>query len=364
MIFLIPIMLSYGLFAMSGLFLIWNKKKEVKNVALPEGVSVVIAVRNEIDTIGNLVDQILTNNWSKELEVIVINDNSNDGTKELLIEKAEKDKRLLVLENSGQGKKTAVIQGVAAAKFNVILQTDGDCEVGPFWIVSMINRLIDDEHRLIVGPVYPVVTSKLLNPFIRLEWLGIQFLTAFLCRLKYPSIANGANIAFYREDYLKFSATKLGSKFASGDDVFFLKYISKLGKVAFNLNSAAIVKTAMPDTFGAAIQQRIRWASKSNQSANFLSYFFTTIVAAANFGWVAGIFLVLNDYHELPFLMIVVGWKLVSDVVICWNMARFYQDVSALKWLPVMFFISPFYMLFGLVLSFKKKYHWKGRALR
>lgn len=362
--FLIPIMLSYGLFSMSGLFMIWSKKKEVVNVSLPQGVSVVIAVRDEVKSVGKLLDQIFNNKWPKGLEVIVVDDGSTDGTRELLDARSRKEQRLVVLSNEGAGKKAAVVQGVQSANYEILLQTDGDCELGSYWIVSMVNRLIDGNHKLIVGPVYPIITSKVLNPFIRLEWLGIQFLTAFLCRLKQPSIANGANIAFYRKDYLQFSESRLGEKYASGDDVFFLKYISKLGKVAFNLNAAAIVRTEMPGTFTGAINQRVRWASKSNQSANILSYLFTTIVAAANFAWVAGLVFVLNDYHALPFFMIVVGWKLISDVVICWNMARFYGDVSSLKWLPVMFFISPFYMLFGLLLSFKKKYEWKGRKLR
>ena len=52
MIILIPIMLVYGLFSVSGLILVWTEDRTLKKLTPPTGVSVVIAVRNEIKSIA------------------------------------------------------------------------------------------------------------------------------------------------------------------------------------------------------------------------------------------------------------------------------------------------------------------------
>lgn len=364
MMFLIPIMLVYGIFSVSGLFMIWGRKRTVEKVDLPKGVSVVIAVRNEEFTLPVLLNQILNQKLQSQLEVIVVDDHSSDQTWSILQEYSQKDNRLIIAQNDQEGKKSAIEKALKLSSNSIIVQTDGDCEVEEFWIMSMLNQLIDNDNKMVIGPVYPKTTNSAINGLIRLEWLAMQFITAFMARLKQPAIANGANMAFYKEDYLKYIDSNIGNQFASGDDVFFLKYLKNIGKAVYNLDSHAIVTTEMPDSFSGLLKQRIRWASKASKSSNFLSYLFSFIVATANFGWIAGIYAVVEDYRNLPVLIITICWKFVSDVVICWNMARFFKDPKVLKWLPVMFFVYPVYIFFGIFLSFKKTYRWKGRALK
>jgi glycosyltransferase involved in cell wall biosynthesis len=362
MIILIPIMLVYGLFSVSGLILVWTEDRTLKKSTPPTGVSVIMAVRNEIKSIAKLIDQILKNKTNFEVEVIVVDDGSDDGTLEYL--KKLSNPKVVVLQNKEEGKKAAIKLALENAKHEIIIQTDGDCEVGEYWLLSMVNRLLSDKTRIVIGPVYPIASKSILNALIRLEWLGIQFLTAYTARLKQPALSNGANMAFYKKDYRDFIASKLGDKYASGDDVFFLKYISKLGKAVFNLDKASIVLTQMPQTLGALVKQRVRWITKANKSSNFLSTLFSTIVAMANFVWIAGVYFVIQDYHALPILMITVGWKLISDFIICWNMGRFYNDLRLLSWVPVMFFVFPVYLILGLFFSFRRSYSWKGRKVK
>lgn len=362
MVVLIPIMLLYGLFSVSGLILVWTEDRTLKKQLPPKGVSVVIAVRDEIKGIKKLVNQIFQNKTNFQIELIIVDDGSTDGTLEYL--QSFKNENLVVLLNDGQGKKSAVKLAVNSAKHDIIVQTDGDCEVSEFWLLSMVNRLMAEKTKMVIGPVYPIKSTSILNSLIRLEWLGIQFLTAFTARLKQSALANGANMAFYKKDYQEFIGSNIGNQFASGDDVFFLKFIIKHGLAVFNLDKASIVKTEMPASLSALLKQRIRWITKANKSGNALSSFFSLIVLLANFSWIAGMYFFLQDYHALPLLMITAGWKLISDFIICWNMARFYDDLKILRWVPIMFFVFPVYLLFGILLSFKKSYSWKGRAVQ
>lgn len=365
MIVLIPITLLYGVFAVVGLYNLWAKKVEPRAIELPNGVSIVVALRDESKNIDRLLSSILNQKSSFPIEVVLVDDNSNDDTLELLWKWAKKDDRIKVITNPLEGKKSAVKSGVEKAVYPIIIQTDADCSVGEYWVMSSINRMLSGKSDLILGPVYPFKAKGALNGLIRLEWLAMQFITAITARFKKPGMANGANLAFYKEDYLAFYSSEYGKTYASGDDMFFLRFLQKQGKqIGFNLEQKAIVHTEMPSSLGGLLKQRIRWATKAGKTTNALTYFFTLIVAMANFAWIGAIFSVVNDYKTLPILIIAIGWKLTTDFMICWNMARFYKDTKVLGYVPVMFFVYPVYLLLGLVLSYRKTYSWKGRAVR
>mgnify|MGYP001212284833 CR=1 FL=1 len=364
MIILIPITLLYGVFAIVGLYNIWSKRVEPKPIELPKGVSLVVALRNESENIDRLIYSVLNQKTSFPIELLMVDDNSSDNTFELLSNWASKYKMIKVISNPLEGKKSAVKSGVEKAIYPIVIQTDADCEMGEFWVMSSINRMLSGKSDLILGPVYPFKTKGLLNGLIRLEWLAMQFITALTARFKNPGMANGANLIFYKDDYLTFYSSEYGKKFASGDDMFFLRFLQKKGKkIGFNLDQKAIVYTAMPTSLKSLLKQRIRWATKAGKTTNALTYFFTLIVAMANFAWIGAIFSVVNDFRTLPILIIAIGWKLTTDFMISWNMARFYKDSKVLIYVPLMFLIYPGYLLLGLLFSFKKTYSWKGRSV-
>lgn len=62
-------------------------------------VSVIIATHNNVETIENCIDSLFGRTFS-EIEVIVVDVNSTDGTKNLLLEIAEKDDRITFLADS------------------------------------------------------------------------------------------------------------------------------------------------------------------------------------------------------------------------------------------------------------------------
>ncbi len=364
MIILIPITLLYGIFAVTGLYTIWSKKVMVRPMELPEGISIVVACKDEVHNLDRLLRSLLTQKISCQLEFIFIDDSSTDSTYEKLLQWQSNYSRIRVLRNDKQGKKSAINLGVQNAAYEYIIQTDADCEVGEFWLLSMINRMLSGKSDLVLGPVYPFKKNTLLNGVIRLEWLAMQFMTALTARLKRPGMANGASMMFKKEDYLSFYSSDFGKRFASGDDMFFLRFLQKKGKtIGFNLDKKAIVKTEMPFNLKGLFHQRVRWATKASKTTNALTYFFTLIVALANFAWIGALYSVFDDITNLPILIIAVCWKLVADFVIAWNMARFYNDTRVLKYVPLMFLIYPIYLLLGLIFSFKRSYNWKGREV-
>ncbi|MEL0043792.1 MAG: glycosyltransferase family 2 protein [Deltaproteobacteria bacterium] len=93
-------------------------------------LSVIIAARNEAETIENALKSVLAQNYPN-LEIILVNDRSNDGTDKILQKLAEKDPRVLIhhveeLPPGWLGKVNAMQQGFGRSTGVWLLFTDAD----------------------------------------------------------------------------------------------------------------------------------------------------------------------------------------------------------------------------------------------
>ena len=93
-------------------------------------LSIIIAARNEAGTIENALKSVLAQNYPN-LEIILVNDRSNDGTDKILHKLAEKDPRVLIhhveeLPPGWLGKVNAMQQGIARSTGVWLLFTDAD----------------------------------------------------------------------------------------------------------------------------------------------------------------------------------------------------------------------------------------------
>ena len=83
-------------------------------------VSVILPARNEERNIGDCIDHLLNQTY-KQLEIIVVNDNSEDATGDIARELARKDHRVTVIDGrplptGWNGKQFACDQAVARAR--------------------------------------------------------------------------------------------------------------------------------------------------------------------------------------------------------------------------------------------------------
>ena len=92
-------------------------------------VSIIIAARNEENTIGPLLDDLIKQDYPGELlAILIVDDHSRDNTREIIRSRLEKHLGLHLLEMdvSERGKKAALQKGILAASHPVILNTDGE----------------------------------------------------------------------------------------------------------------------------------------------------------------------------------------------------------------------------------------------
>jgi len=93
-------------------------------------VTVIIPCFNEKKTIAKVVDRI-NNLKDLNLEVIVIDDYSNDGTRELLKDEIDNNVSKIIFNNKNYGKGYCIKKGIEASNGDVILIQDADLEYDP-----------------------------------------------------------------------------------------------------------------------------------------------------------------------------------------------------------------------------------------
>ena len=113
-------------------------------------ISVVMGVYNNADTLPAALESILSQE-GVELEFIVVNDGSTDGTAAILDEAARKDARLKVVHKKNEGLTRALIDGCALASAPWIARQDADDVSLPGRLKAQLTRARGADVPVLVG---------------------------------------------------------------------------------------------------------------------------------------------------------------------------------------------------------------------
>jgi len=158
-------------------------------------VSIVIPARNEERAVGQTIDRALRQDYS-ELEVIVVNDASTDGT-QAVIDQRRSDARLVPvkareLAPGWLGKPNALASGASVADGEWILFMDADIELHPSAVrdaVAACEKNGWDHLALLPEFVRRGFWEELLMPLI--PTVGLVYVPVFLAFLRRTPIAIG-----------------------------------------------------------------------------------------------------------------------------------------------------------------------------
>ena len=231
--------------------------------------SVVIAARNEAESIRATVESLLAQNYPKDCyEILVIDDHSTDATKQILDEIAATNTILRVFSapDGVVGKKQALKHVLQHASGDYLLFTDADCFIGKNWIETYITYASTHKGNLYFGNICPNITSKssFIEKCAALDFIGILGVQNGLAKIGHAFSCNGANMCITKDFYS--TSYKTNETFSSGDDVFLLHSAKQIdtNSIHFIQNEQATVGTNVPRTISAFFNQRCRWASKAN----------------------------------------------------------------------------------------------------
>jgi glycosyltransferase involved in cell wall biosynthesis len=113
-------------------------------------LSVVIPVYNEVDTIESVIEAVLAVDLGAA-ELIVVDDGSDDGTRDVLRDKIEPRGVRVLLHDRNRGKGAALRTGFAAASGDVVIVQDSDLEYDPRDVPKLLEPIVSGRADVVYG---------------------------------------------------------------------------------------------------------------------------------------------------------------------------------------------------------------------
>jgi len=134
-------------------------------------VSIVIPVYNEIKTIRHTLERVQATPYEKE--IILVDDGSTDGTRDLLSRLTDPD-TVVVLQERNQGKGAALRAGFGRATGDVVIIQDADLEYDPVDYPRLLQPILDDKADVVYGSRFGGESHRVL---LFWHYVGNRFLT-------------------------------------------------------------------------------------------------------------------------------------------------------------------------------------------
>lgn len=113
-------------------------------------ISIVIPVYNGEKILNQCLESVLNQTY-ENYEVIVVNNNSTDGTKDIISEFQKRDNRIKYAFEKYISRGAARNAGIRIAVGEIIAMTDGDCIVPENWIEELTKPIVDEGEAAVMG---------------------------------------------------------------------------------------------------------------------------------------------------------------------------------------------------------------------
>ncbi len=327
-------------------------------------VSVIVCAHDEEQNLRDLIPLLLSQDHP-EFEIIVVDDRSNDGTFDMLIQETSKDHRLRMVHVNRtpplfNTKKYALTLGIKAAKYEWLLLTDADCRpVGKNWI-SSISKHFSPSTQFVLGFSPYQHRSGILNAFVRFETLvtGMQYISFALVGMPYMGV--GRNLSYRRTKFLEAKGFNNFIKVTGGDDDLFVNQHARKSNTAVCVDADAMVSSRPKETLKSFFAQKVRHLSVGKH------YRFGHRLALGLFSlswiltWFLGIPLLV--FSSIPYIVAgLLALRLIIFVATAKVAASKLHQRLEIWAVPLLDFIYAFYYLVaGIKTLATKKVRWKN----
>ena len=167
-------------------------------------ISIIIPVLNEKQNLINLTNKIYKNTKGLKLEIIFVDDNSDDGSDKVLkfLEKKNKNFRYFIRKQN-RDLTQSCFYGIQKSKYKIILIMDGDGQHNPKYIKKMLNIFCSKKVDFVIGARKFKNMKESLSFFRFCASKILIFLFKILFKLKTSDPMTGY-FMFRREFYYKY----------------------------------------------------------------------------------------------------------------------------------------------------------------
>lgn len=313
-------------------------------------ISVIVAARNEENNIVNCITSLKKLNYPKDkYQIILVNDNSNDTTEELMLKETSGFSEFLVLNTkdyngSGlKGKVNALSYGISRSKGELYMMTDADCEIPPDW-VRETAKYHDNETGMICGFTMIDYSKTVFSKLQALDWIYLQSLATSSSGINSELSCIGNNLSVSARAYKEIGGYE-NLKFSVTEDLALMRRIKGEGtfKIKYPINKYCLIKTNACADLKELYRQKKRWF-RGGVDINLLGYLLGFELYAMNFMLLFGLF-----FLDVPVYLLTVLAKFISELLIMLPVYKRFSYKGLIVYFPI---FQLYFAIIGLLLPF------------
>jgi cellulose synthase/poly-beta-1,6-N-acetylglucosamine synthase-like glycosyltransferase/peptidoglycan/xylan/chitin deacetylase (PgdA/CDA1 family) len=231
-------------------------KREVFDPAFRPSVSVLIAAYNERPVITRTLHSVLANDYP-DLEVVVIDDGSADGTGDEVEREFGGESRVHLIRQANAGKAAALNRGIQAARGEVLVCFDADTQIAPQGIALIVRHFQDPRVGAVAGNVK---VGNRINVLTR--WQSIEYITSQNLDRRAYAYLNAITVVPGAVGAWRRSAVVAVGGYLTDTMAEDMELTYRLRRAGWRITADAetLGFTEAPATFRAFFRQRFRWA--------------------------------------------------------------------------------------------------------
>ena len=202
-------------------------------------ISVIIPAYNMEKRLGKCLESVCGQTW-RNLEIILVDDGSRDGTGKLADAWAEKDSRIRVVHQKNAGVASARNRALEMASGEWIRFVDADDQLPPDSIDKLLTRVQDEKSDLVIaGYVHQV--GELSHPFNlakRNDTVSCEEYLKFLNRNANSFFCGVLWNKLFRRDLIEKNNIRFERGLGYGEDFLFVcGYLADAERISFSMDS-------------------------------------------------------------------------------------------------------------------------------
>ena len=230
-----------------------DRKGKVKGAEDQAGISVIIVASDHEQQLEKNLPRVLTQDYP-DYEVIVVDDNSQDDTEELLERMGQQYPHLYTTFTSDSiryisHKKLALTLGIKAAKKEWVVFTDPDCyPTSDQWLARMARHFTDTTD-VVVGYSNYERKAEFANLCYVYDTLLQQLRMLGVTLLGRGYMGIGRNMAYRRELFFSHKGYSRHLDLQRGEDDLFVNECVKASRIAAEVSSESTVRCTSADSY-------------------------------------------------------------------------------------------------------------------
>ena len=238
-------------------------RRRIFDPAYHPPVSVIVAAYNEEKVIFRTVDSVLRTGY-EDLEVVVVNDGSQDATLAVLRESFGSDPRVRILDQPNGGKSSALNHAIAHASHEILIAIDADTVFRKGTIEKLVRHFSDPAIGAVSGNARVGNRVGWLTRFQSIEYIyGFNLDRRALDLLNAITVVPGA-VGAWRKSLVQGIGGFGHDTLAEDTDLTLA--IRRKGYV-IRYEEEAVAFTEAPEDVRSLAKQRFRWAFGTIQAA-------------------------------------------------------------------------------------------------